>query len=173
MATYSVPSGAVIRSYTRLQGQAFALADATLETNLATLAPQGEDRAFGRIGDGYETNSGLTARQVRLLQAAVSFRTGAVYLAELHVDLVGGTHEPLVVGSAEEVERLIARFEAMAKEYEDLLQGGAEAVDAKPFALPSADSGTFTYTSGTDRTPAERNAALDERDNLSAYDSDA
>src|SRR5687768_2855411 len=97
MATYSAPSGATIRDYTKLNGQAYGITDGALETLLTASVDDGETGTFLRIGDSYETNDSLTARQVTAIKMAVSFRTAVVYLRELLFDVVSGTYEPLLV----------------------------------------------------------------------------
>lgn len=170
MATYTAPTGAEIRSYTRLQGQAFELEDAALESALAERLTDGEDDVFSRVGVSYETDSGLTARQVRHLQRAVSYRTALVFLLELEVDHAGGSQAPLL-SDPEVLARVIERFEAQALTQEGLLEGAAQAVDTKPFALPAVSASTFTV-SDSDRLPSERNDLLDERDDVSSHDTE-
>lgn len=170
MVAYSQPTGAVIRGYTRLQGQAFEQTDTELEAALLARVADGEDAVFSRVGVSYETDSSLTDRQVRHLQRAVSFRTALVFLFELEVDHAGGTHAALL-SDPEVLARVIERFEAQALEQEGLLEGSGQAVDTRPFALPAVSASTFTVST-SDRLPSERNELLDESDDISASDTE-
>ena len=170
MATYAAPTGATIRAYTRLQGAAYGLTDVELEAALLARVGDGEDDVFSRIGVGYETGS-YTARQIRHLTRAISFRTASVFLWELYLDRVGGTIEPLLIADPDEILRTREACDLRATEQEALLRGAGEVVNTKPFAKPSIDSGTFTILS-TDRAPSERGQLQDERDDVSAWDED-
>lgn len=161
-----------MRAYTRLQGEAFGITSAALEAALTTIIAQGKDAVFLRIGESYESNDSLTARQVRALQAAVAFRTSAFYLYELLVDVNGGTYEPTLVAKPEDIERLLALFDAKAEEYEDLLQGRGETSGKRPRSRPAVSASTFTYSPTTDRAPSERFALQDESDDVSSADTE-
>jgi len=166
MSTYARPTGTFIRMMARLSGDMFEVADQVLDGALVTKIQQGEDDVFSRVGVGYETDTGLTDRQVRHLQRAVAHRTAAIFLWQLLVDRTTGTFVELLVADPAAVQELWKGNEELAEMQESLLLGGGQAVDSKPFSLPVAASSTFTV-SPTDRTPSARTEALDEMDNIS------
>lgn len=177
MATYSSPSGATIRGYSRLSGAAFGingvqLTDTELETELAAKVTDGADEVFSRIGVAYETDTTLTERQVRLLQRAVSLRTAGIWLWEMLTDKVSGTYEPVLMAEPDDIRTLLDLNDTKATELESLFAGAGTAVNTKPFALPSVSASTYTRTS-SDRSPSERIDAIDQRDDLATDDEDA
>lgn len=176
MATYSSPDGATIRGYSRLSGAAFStsgtqLTDTQLETALAAKVTDGEDEVFSRIGVGYETDSSLTDRQVRILKRAVSLRTSGIWLWEMLTDKTSGVYEPVLMGDPDDLRALLDLNDTKATELEALFAGAGTAVNTKPFALPAVGASTYTRTSG-DRSPSERIALIDQRDNISSDDLD-
>ena len=168
MATYSTPTGAEMRNWTRIPPDPFGFTNTQLETELATRVQDGEDDTFGTIGDTFETDATLTNRQVRLLKRAVSFRTAVILLRGTLADKTEGAQEPLVMEEAESIRLLIADYVAEAERLEGRVQ---DVQEEDAVALPSVSTSTFDVDLD-DRTPSERADLIDQQDDVSAWDID-
>ena len=164
MATYATPPAADIRAWTGLNGDMLGLSTGALDTELALRVVDGEDEVFARVGVAQQTNAGLTAAQVRMLQRAVSHRTCVVVGNRVLSEKVTGTQEPLLMEDADSLRDWLDRQEERAEKLEGLFEGAGEAVDTKPMSRPRARSSTFTPSA--DRTPSGKLADLDEREDV-------
>jgi hypothetical protein len=171
VATYSSPSGAVIRTYSGLSPAVLGLTATDMDTELAARVVDGEDDTFLRIGTSYQTDSSLSAAQVRVLQRAVSHRTAALVLLRILTQLTTGTQEPLLFQAPEQLTELVQGQETRAARLESLLEGTGGDAPKGRFVRPRARASTFDVDN-SDRRPSERNALLDESDDRSSFDTE-
>ncbi len=160
MATYAQPTGAQIRSWTRLDGAAFGITNPQLEADLFAQVAMGEADVFDER-DALKTDSSLGASRALNLGRAVAWATARLWLWEIWQDVVAGTYEPLLNASADDIKALL---EAAAAEAERLAPGGTP--DAVTYARPRATSSDFHPSN--EPIPSERIEDSDVRDDVPA-----
>lgn len=170
MAQYSSPPLTELAEWTGLNTHIFQQTDAELTAYLKRLLRPAEASIAVQVGADTFRGSSLTNDQVLMLQQAVAFGVAWRALFRLKTQKLSGSHAPLLVEDSEALDEAIRDYKTQEQEFAALVTTGSINT---PFAMPAVSSSTFSYTSGTDRTPSERNAALDERDDLSSHDADA
>lgn len=172
MASYSRPTAADIMAATGLNRYLSAYDEEEFGEWLATLVQDGEDEAALEVGESAFDAATWTERQARTLARAVCYYTAAVALTHPELQKVTGTHEPLLMEDAAEIAEVQDRLRARGESLLNLVESGASTgTDDEPFALPSISSSTFDVT-GDERTPSEKLALQDERDDRPAWDTD-
>lgn len=168
MPSTSTPTGAEVVTRTGLNRYITGLSnDSALELWLESdIIPDAEAEAALAVGESVYDSANLSARQARGLAGAVCWRAAALALLSPALQKVTGTQEPLLMEDAGDITDLVDWLAAKARRLESAVVSGRETT---PFALPAASSSTFTPTD-SDRTPADKYALLDERDNISADD---
>lgn len=164
---YQAPSGAEIVNWTGLN--AF-IEDSTAAVFLAwleALTPDAEGEVALIVGEDAFDGDGWTQRQAGLLRRAVAYLIGGAALTSPEVQKVTGSHSPLRMEDAREIADASERLRNRGLELVNLAFTGIQA--STPFAMPAAVSSTFTSTS-SDRTPSEREALQDERDDIGSWD---
>jgi len=122
------------------------------------------------VGESRFDGDGWTARQVLLLRSAICYRTAASCLDGAWLQFATGTQEPLLM-DPDAIESARLQFHSEAERLEGLATSGIESTPKRPFSKPSAGASTFTVGS-SDRRPSARNVLTDERDDVSASDTE-
>lgn len=164
MATVEQPSASLVVTWTGLNrlitGATEAAFLAALEEQITTAA----DATALAVGETAYDGT-WTERKARHLARAIAFRAAALSLNVAWLQYATGTQEPLLM-DPDSIEAARASFQADAESFESLVTSGTE---QSTFALPAVGASTFSVSS-SDRTPSERLALIDERDNVSASD---
>lgn len=166
MATVEQPSASLVVTWTGLNrlitGATEAAFLAALEEQITTAA----DATALAVGETAYDGT-WTERKARHLARAVAFRAAELALDVPWLQYATGTQEPLLM-DPEMLETVKAHMLARAESFESLVTSGTE---QSTFALPAVGASTFSVSS-SDRTPSERLALIDERDNVSSSDVD-
>lgn len=169
MATITAPSATEVRRYCGLDEQITGESSANFDTRLASFISDGTAEVALAVGESQYDGSNWTTRGALVVKRAIAFRAGAGFLADPATRKRMGTQEPLLMEDGESIEALIERMLETARRLEQLASSGHDT--EPPFALPTMTASTFV-PSTTARTPSQRNALIDERDDISAWDED-
>jgi len=165
MASYIRPNAAEVVNLTGLNALITGSDQTLFLQALEQRIQDGEDECAAVVGESTFDGSSWTARQARMLSRATAYRTAALALDVPWLQVATGTQEPLLM-DPDEIENVQAALLARAQGLEALVTSGTE---QRPFAMPAFGSSTFTR-SASDRTPSERNALLNESDDVAADD---
>lgn len=171
MATVSAPDASEVVAETGLSELIQGTSNATFLAQLTKKIMVAEAETAVAIGEARYDGDGWTLRKALLLKKAVAYRTAAACLNVAWLQYATGTQEPLLMDpdSLNETRQL---FTEEAQRLEELATAETETSTAEtPFAMPSFGASTFTVTTG-DRSPSQRNALGDERDDISASDTE-
>lgn len=171
MAEVVTPSSFEVVSRTGLSELITGATEQAFLEELESLIPSARAECVLAVGRARFTGT-LEDEEALLLADAICFRTAARALNVPWLQKVTGTHEPLLMEEAADIAAVREGFRAEAERLEGLATSGVETSEDRPFARPSIGSGTFTRSS-SDRSPSERNALVDERDDISSFDTDA
>lgn len=169
MATVTNPTAAEVVARTGITTYLTGEGQSAFDTRIDGYVADVEAETAAAVGEAAFDGSGWTARQAKLLAKAISHRAGAAMLRWCVTQDVTGTGQPLLTSGPEDILGVAEAWEAMADGLERLAQSGTKT--KPPFAMPTAEASTFT-PSTSDRTPSERNALRDEREDVSAHDLD-
>jgi hypothetical protein len=111
-----------------------------------------------------------TNAQTRRLSRAERYQAVSMACEKAMVQRATGVFAPLLFEASADLRALAEYFQNKADGLLSIFQTGSTPPPGKPFAKPACSSGTFSYTSGVDRTPSERNLLTDERDDISDQD---
>lgn len=171
MASYAAPTGEQILDWTGLNTYIRDDAAPSFASWLESLLENAEAEVAVAVGEDEFDGSDWTDRRAKLLTLAVAYYVAAAALVSSEVTRVTGTYEPYNIDDPTEIAETAERLRALGREKLGIAtQGtGAPATTERPFARPSARSSTFAGAP-EGRTPAERNALLDERDGIGSWD---
>ncbi len=168
MASVTPPTAADVIRYCGLSRYVTGESQTAFETRLASFITDAINVVALRVGEASYDGSSWTARQAAVLAQAVAYQAGAYFLLAPEVRKLLGVQEPLLMEDADAIDSAAERLETRTREMVSHVTAGTELV---PFAMPAVSSSTFTVGK-TDRTPTEKYELTDERDDLSADDTE-